>query len=174
MSELDRTKPTERTIDSKVRVGVDADGVRHEERTIGEARAEVKDLPDPEHPAVEALRFGYKRGLAPGVVTAHGARWIIHQDGGVDQVYDRQDAIGPDDRRHELLDHLNTVVKGQAADRARELLASWDVDGPNQKLGTMDDREVILYEDDRLITKANPQASGGYLYVVSYFKEDAA
>jgi hypothetical protein len=51
-------------------------------------------------------------GLNPpaGVDTAWGAGWIIDPQGWVDQVWDRTDAIGPDDRRRELLHYLDARV----------------------------------------------------------------
>ena len=56
----------------------------------------------------DRLRFGL--GPPAGVETTWGARWIIDQEGRVDEVWDRTDAIGPDDRRHELLAYLNDKV----------------------------------------------------------------
>ena len=111
----------------------------------------------------DQLRFG----LAPpaGVETAWGARWIIDQDGRVDEVWDRTDAIGPDDRRHELLDYLNDHVGRAAQETAAELLRSG-------RLRWSDEAAVMLYDDEVVTVVANPRRSFGYLYVGAWFKAD--
>ncbi len=111
----------------------------------------------------DRLRFG----LAPpaGVETAWGARWIINQEGRVDEVWDRTDAIGPDARRHELLAYLGDHVGRAPHEAAGELLRSgrlrWSAETPE-----------TLYEDDVVTVVGNPRRSFGYLYVGAWFKAD--
>jgi hypothetical protein len=114
-----------------------------------------------------SLSFGYNRGLIAGVIAAWGARWIVKQNGHVDQVHNRQDCFGPDDERKRLLDYLNTEVDGAERREAARLLKAYE-------LRTDEDKEVTLYEDQHLVVLANPQASHGYLYVVAYFKPIAS
>jgi hypothetical protein len=64
-----------------------------------------------------------------------GARWIISQAGDVDPVWDRTDAIGPNHRRRELLEH--------------------------GELSRSDDARVTLYEDEVVTVIANPRRSYG-------------
>jgi hypothetical protein len=111
----------------------------------------------------DQLRFG----LNPpeGVQTAWGARWIISPAGDVDPVWDRTDAIGPDHRRRELLDHLAARVGDTPHQKARELLERGE-------LSRSDDARVTLYEDEVVTVVANPRRSYGYLYVGAWFKAD--
>lgn len=113
----------------------------------------------------DRLAFGYNPGLA-GATCAWGARWIIHQDGDVDFVPDRQDCIGSAAAKAELLSWLNGTVKNQPNDVLRELLQ-------NHQLSTRETKEVVLYEDERGIVLGNPNASAGYFYVVARFKAEA-
>jgi hypothetical protein len=108
------------------------------------------------------LEFGYNPGLA-GATCAWGARWIITQQGEVDQVPNRQDMIGTPEEKVELLTWLNTVVKRQPEAALTELLRSF-------QLSTRESKEVVLYEDDRGIVLGNPNASAGYFYVIARFK----
>lgn len=111
----------------------------------------------------EQLRFG----LNPpeDVETAWGARWIISPVGDVESVWDRVDAIGPTERRHQLLDYLNMRVRDAPQQTARRLLErgelSWSVD-----------MAVTLYEDQEVTVVGNPRRSFGYLYVGAWFKAD--
>ena len=57
-------------------------------------------------------------------------------------------------------------VRGGWQDTARALLRSGE-------LGTREDREVVLHEDDVVVIKANLQASHGYLYVCAYLRPAA-
>jgi hypothetical protein len=106
-------------------------------------------------------------GLNPpdGVETAWGARWIIDPDGSVDQVWDRTDAIGPDDRRGSLLGYLDTHVGDRPREAARTLLRSGE-------LSWSSDATVTLYDDDVVTVVGNPRRSFGYLYVGAWFKAD--
>ncbi len=111
----------------------------------------------------DQLRFG----LNPpdGVETAWGARWIIDPHGSVDEVWDRTDAVGPDDRRRELLDYLHARVGHAPHQHASRLLErgelSWSQDAP-----------VTLYDDEAVTVVGNPRRSFGYLYVGAWFKAD--
>src|SRR6266487_6950755 len=111
----------------------------------------------------DRLRYG----LAPpaGVETAWGARWIINPTGWVDEVWDRTDAIGPDNRRRELLDYLNDQVGRAAHETAAELLRGG-------RLRWSDETTVTLYDDEVVTVAANPRRSFGYLYVGAWFKAD--
>jgi hypothetical protein len=111
----------------------------------------------------DRLRFGL--GPPAGVETAWGARWIIDQEGWVDEVWDRIDAIGPDARRHELLAYLSDHV-GRAPHRsAGELLRGG-------RLRWSSETTVTLYEDEVVTVVGNPCRSFGYLYVGAWFKAD--
>ncbi len=74
-------------------------------------------------------------GLNPleGVDTAWGARWIIDPDGSVDQVWDRTDAIGPDDRRRELLDYLDNQVGDAPHKTAQRLLREGELSWSDER-----------------------------------------
>ena len=111
----------------------------------------------------DRLRFGINPPA--GVQTAWGARWIIDPDGRVDQVWDRTDAIGPDDRRHELLGYLNDHVGHAPQQQAEQLLGRGE-------LSWSDDARVTLYEDEVVTVVANPKRSFGYLYVGAWFRGD--
>lgn len=119
------------------------------------------------------LPFGYNRGLPEGIKAAWGARWVIKQDGHVDQVPDRQGCDGDETERKRLLDYLNTVLKykprrksdlgDHAMDVASRLLKA-------RSFSLSDETEIVLFEDQHIAVKGNPQASYGYLYVCAYFK----
>lgn len=108
------------------------------------------------------LQFGYNPGLE-GATCAWGARWIITQQGEVDQVPNRQDMIGTPEEKQELLTWLNETVKRQPEEALRELLRSYS-------LSTRESKEVILYEDECGIVFGNPNASAGYFYVIAKFR----
>jgi hypothetical protein len=107
------------------------------------------------------LQFGYNPGLQ-GATCAWGARWIITQQGSVDQVPNRQDMIGTPEEKAALLQWLNEEVKRQPEEALTELLRSY-------QLSTRESKEVVLYEDDRGIVLGNPNSSAGYFYVVARF-----
>lgn len=109
------------------------------------------------------LQFGCNQAIPDGVHTAWGARWIVKQDGYVDQVPNRQDCVGPDEERKVLLDYLNSGAGTKARRTAAQMLADYT-------LRTNGTETVTLYEDEKLVFKGNPQGSYGYLYVVAYFK----
>ncbi len=111
----------------------------------------------------DRLRFGINPPA--GVETAWGARWIIDPQGWVDQVWDRTDAIGPDERRRELLDYLNDSVGDAPHQKARRLLERGE-------LSWSDDTRVTLYEDETVTVVGNPRRSFGYLYVGAWFRGD--
>lgn len=108
-----------------------------------------------------ALRFGYS--VPEGAQAAWGARWIINQDGLVDQVWDRTDAVGEDEPRQRLLDHLRDVVGVQPHRKLQTLLE-------NDTVNTRTAEEVVLYEDDTVKVFGNTNASSGYFYVTAYLK----
>lgn len=106
------------------------------------------------------LRFGYNDGIPQGTETAWGARLIVTQQGNVDFVYDRQDAVGDD--RQRLLEYLRDSVGDKSWDKIKELLASYE-------MRTRAAKEFTVYQDDTVTMKANTLASAGYCYVVAYF-----
>lgn len=111
------------------------------------------------------LKFGYNHGLPAGAETGWGCRAIVGQDGYVDVVPDRVDAVGPDGPLQELLTHLTGYVGGAWRERASELL----------RTGVMNTRqaaEFVLYQDSTVLIKGNTQGSGGYLYVCAFLIED--
>jgi hypothetical protein len=108
-----------------------------------------------------ALQFGYNRGLPPGRTVAWGARLIVTESGDVDMLHDRQGAIGPDEPRRRLVDHLN-MLDPSFFDRISHLLR----DGV-MRTGTAED--FVVHSDEVVIVRANTNASFGYCYVVAYF-----
>jgi hypothetical protein len=114
-------------------------------------------------------RHGQKAQLQPhppdGVDTAWGARWIIDPNGSVGQVWDRTDAIGPDDHRRSLLGYLDNQVGDAPHKTAQRLLRAGE-------LSWSDDTTVTLYDDDIVTVVGNPRRSFGYLYVGAWFKGD--
>jgi hypothetical protein len=111
----------------------------------------------------DQLRFGLNPPV--GVETAWGARWIIDPEGRVDEVCDRTDVIGPEDRRRELLAYLNDHVGRAPHQAAGELLRSG-------ALRWSDETTVTLYDDEVVTVVGNPRRSFGYLYVGAWFKAD--
>ena len=107
----------------------------------------------------ERLKFGYNKGLPADVTTAWGCRAIVH-DEGIDVPADRESGFG--DWRT-LLGYLDHHDGGEWLARVERKFASGE-------LTISEDTEVMLFEDDRAVIKANPQRSGGYLYVCAYFK----
>lgn len=107
--------------------------------------------------ASETLRFGWQ-GYPPEALAVWGARWIIDQDGLVDQLPDRQDCIGDDVHQIRLLNHLNL----EAGDRVRAHLSTLLRAGSVRT----DQRTCIaLYGDDDVTAVGSPQRSCGYFYV---------
>ena len=111
------------------------------------------------------LAFGYNNGLVPGVQAAWGARWIVTQYGGVDQVFDRQDGFGPKDRFLALLDWLNKGAGKAARDTASRMLADGNI-------STREAWPVILYQDREGAVIGNTNGSAGYMYVAAYRYDD--
>lgn len=109
------------------------------------------------------LSFGYNAGLPEGKATAWGCRAIVDSTGHVDVPPDRQSAIGP--RADELLDHLNSHVRGAWRERAAELLRNGVMNGGNSA-------EFLLYDDPVVMVKGNTNASHGYLYVCAYLLDE--
>jgi hypothetical protein len=106
------------------------------------------------------LKLGYGlRNIPADVTTAWGARWIWPND----MVHNRQDLQGPDK------DKLIAWLNGGAIAAARVAAPSLIQIG----LSPREDREVVLYEDERGVIKANPQGSHGYLYVAAWLKGEA-
>lgn len=125
---------------------------------------ETTDNPPAENLKLQ-LQYGYTRGLPPGVTTAWGCRAIITQDGYVDVVWDRTTIVGP--RSQELLQHLRDLPDlAWQAEVSRKLT--------NGSLSTREYHEVTVWRDGRVVIKANPNNSGGYLYVCAYFYEEEA
>jgi hypothetical protein len=102
------------------------------------------------------LAFGL-RDIPADVTSAWGARLIWPND----LVHDRQDLKGP--TKGLLAQWLNGGALRVALDNAARLARA-------SELTQSEDREVVLYEDERGVIKANPQASFGYLYVAGWLK----
>lgn len=107
------------------------------------------------------LDFGYT--VPAGVKTAWGARLIVNQDGHVDMLWDRTDAVGPDDERHALLDYLNGI--GFVWKNALSLKLR------DREVDTRKAEEVVLFDDGTVRIEGNSNASAGYFYVVAYFTD---
>ena len=100
------------------------------------------------------------RNIPDDVTTAWGARWIWPND----FVHNRQDFTNTNtDERERLTAWLNRGAIRVARDNAAALARQG-------RLSPTEDREVVLYEDDAGVLKANPQASHGYLYVAAWLK----
>jgi hypothetical protein len=105
------------------------------------------------------LRFGL-RGAAPASARAvWGARWIYPND----PIWDRQDCVGEQTAREQLLAWLREHAKGQPAQRAAEFHAAGELHAAGVE-------QVTLFDDEDGIVVANPQRSGGYLYVAAWLK----
>ena len=107
---------------------------------------------------MEKLAWGANDLLPEGVSAAWGARLIVGQDGYVDLVPDRQDAVGADEPRKALLAKLN------AAKPLKNLEALL-------RDGTVQTRvpgEVTVYEDADIVVRGDSRGSAGYFYIVAY------
>jgi hypothetical protein len=112
-----------------------------------------------------SLAFGYNAGLPPDRTVAWGARLIVTQQGDVDFVHDRQDAIGAEEPRRRLLANLS------ATKPPLEQLVSRLLRRGAMRTGIA--QEFTVYADDVVVIKANTNGSGGYCYVVAYFAQPA-
>lgn len=110
------------------------------------------------------LKWGYHAGLPKNAETAWGCRAIVNDpDNSVDVLSDRQEGTGP--RINQLLEHLNTHVRGVWRQRATNLINA----------GVLRHRqlaEATVYEDTLITIKANTNGSGGYLYVCAFFRDE--
>lgn len=116
--------------------------------------------------AGDGLRFGaYSGELGPPEDgrALWGARWIWPDD----QLYDRQDCVGPDEGRARLLEWLNDGA-GQAARAGARRICTRN--GYAGELLNSENRQVVLYEDERGVVIGNPQGSYGYLYVAAWLR----
>jgi hypothetical protein len=105
------------------------------------------------------LRFGL-RGAAPENARAlWGARWIYPDD----QVWDRQDCVGEQHAREQLLAWLESHAQDRPAKRAAALHASGE-------LRSTAANQVTLHEDEHGVVVGNPRGSGGYLYLAAWLK----
>ncbi|WP_027944044.1 hypothetical protein [Amycolatopsis taiwanensis] len=113
----------------------------------------------------EQLKFGYNKGLPPDVTTAWGCRAVVHPDGfGLDVPPDRESGFGD---WHTLIGYLRDHDGEGWISKATMMFASGEL---SVRSGT----EVVLFENDRAVIKANPQRSHGYLYVCAYWKPEPA
>lgn len=111
----------------------------------------------------EHLKFGYNRGLPADVTTAWGCRAVVQQCR-VDYPVDRESGFGD---WEPLVEYVLFERHGLCLAEAERLFVSGE-------LTTKEDREVVLFDDDRAVVKANPLRSHGYLYVCAYFKAQPA
>ena len=107
---------------------------------------------------MEKLAWGATSLLPENVTAAWGARLIVGQDGHVDLVHDRQDAVGPDAERKALLAHLNEKKPLKA-------LSALLREG---KVSTREGADVTVYEDADIVVRGNSHGSHGYFYIVAY------
>lgn len=112
------------------------------------------------------LAFGCRTVLPDDATVAWGARWIINQQGLVDQLPDRQDCDGPTGERRKLLDYLDQHVGRQPRDVLCKLLSSG-------RLSTRSDDVVTLFDDGVVKVAGSPQGSAGYFYVSAFWSPPA-
>lgn len=112
------------------------------------------------------LQFGLNDNIPQEAPAAWGARWIITQDGYIDQVPDRTDAVGEPDAKARLFDHLNSKVRNAPKEKLRELLQSGAV---NTRIA----ERIVLHVDELVSVVGNTNASGGYFYVTAYIRPEA-
>ena len=110
------------------------------------------------------LSFGYNAGLPDSAIAAWGARFIVTQDGYVDFVWDRTDAVGDSSDREALFDLLECRY---SLDRLRADLSEGL---KTRRIGTREAAEIVFYDDDDLRVVGNSNASAGYFYVTGYRK----
>lgn len=123
-----------------------------------------------ENNATSTPRLGYGyRDYPTDTPAAWGARWIITQDGMIDQVWDRCDAVGRREDKDRLFHRLgNEPHSHRLGELARHRLT---VLLRNGDLSTRSDEVVTLVgpedsSDVRVI--GSPNASAGYFYVTAY------
>ena len=112
------------------------------------------------------MSFGYRYRVPEGTKTFWGCRAILDARGSkpyVDFIHDRQSIAGEKEEMKSLSGWLNSGILRAAFKKADQLFASGRIRSDQRQ-------EFILYEDDRGIVLANPNASYGYLYVSAYFK----
>ena len=111
------------------------------------------------------LTFGYNTGVVRDLRAAWGARWIVTQDGGVDQLYDRQSAFGDQDRVEKLFQWLDSGANKRAREIASRMLSEY-------KISTSEAWPVILHQDSQGAIVGNTNGSAGYMHVAAYRYED--
>lgn len=110
------------------------------------------------------LGFGYNAGLPDDAIAAWGARLIITQDGGVDMLWDRTDAVGPDTERGVFLALLGSrYPQEQLRSDIKDRLRSGEIQ-------TREAAEIVLHDDAEIRVLGNSNASAGYFYVTAYRK----
>lgn len=107
---------------------------------------------------MEKLAWGANDLLPEGVPAAWGARLIVGQDGYVDLVPDRQDAVGADEPRKALLDKLNEAKPLKALSKMLS----------EHVVSTRESGAVTVYEDADIVVRGDSRGSAGYFYIVAY------
>ena len=110
-----------RAISNHVLVLSDGSLARHKPGKNPRKVAQVTDSRD------NWLTFGYNTGLVRDLRAAWGARWIVTQDGGVDQLYDRQSAFGDQDRVEKLFQWLDSGANKRAREIASRMLSEYKI-----------------------------------------------
>lgn len=116
------------------------------------------------------LEFGYSAGIPDEVKVAWGARLIFPDD----LVVNRQGFLGRDLPEAEQLiawlngDGYGFTGRGQGA--IRRALAEARRQAAAGELRQDEDREIVLYENEHGVIRANPNGSFGYLYICGYLK----
>ena len=112
------------------------------------------------------LTFGYR--YPEGTKAAWGARAILDARGKeryVDFLHDRQSFVGYGTPEGEA---LKSWLNEEGA--YRKLRDAADNMFKTYKINSDQREEYVLYEDEKGIVLANPNASYGYLYVSAYLK----
>lgn len=94
---------------------------------------------------------------------AWGARAIYSPGSGFSLVHDRQGFWGDKGLINPFLDLLNDGRLGEAKKNCQSLVE--DLKMQKDKSETF-----VIFEDDRLVIKANTRASYGYVYLIAYPK----
>lgn len=113
------------------------------------------------------LAFGLNEAIPEDARAAWGARLIVHADGYVDFMPDRQDAWGVDDEtKRDFLDRLGAACPlGLLRQLVGERLVSREID-------TRAYGQVVIFDDLGVKVVGDAKASAGYLYVAA-FRTDA-
>lgn len=102
------------------------------------------------------LSFGYNAAIPDDAIAAWGARFIITQDGYVDFVPDRTDAVGDTEKLFPMLEATYPLdrLRGDISDKLRL-----------GEIHTREAKEIIFFDNGEVLVVGNSNASAGYFYV---------